>query len=88
MSLELPRTLDHFTFSVPEDQFETIVSWYLAALAPIKYGKIMEFPGVIGIGANKQADFWIASKKDAARTSDFHLAFRAEGRLATAPSTL
>lgn len=73
--------LDHFLFKVPEDQFDSIVRWYLAALAPIKYEKQMEFPGVVGIGTKERADFWIASKKDAAKTSDFHVAFRAEGRL-------
>ena len=74
------RTLDHFTFRVPEDQFDTIVSWYLAALAPIGYGKQAEFPGVVGIGTIERADFWIASKEDAHKTSEFHLGFRAEGR--------
>ena len=75
----LTRTLDHFLFPVPEDQFEAIVAWYLAALAPIGYEKLMEFPGVVGIGAKPRADLWIVGKKDVPAKSDFHLAFRAEG---------
>ena len=74
----LTRTLDHFVFQVPEDQFDAVVAWYLAALAPINYKKILEFPGVIGIGSNRP-DFWIKSDKNAPSNSHFHLAFRADG---------
>lgn len=72
--------LDHVVFAVPEDQFDAIVSWYLAALAPIGYEKQAQYPGVVGIGNKQRADFWLKSKKDAAKKMDLHLGFRAAGR--------
>jgi hypothetical protein len=72
--------LSHFGFAVPKDKYEAIVEWYLAALAPIKYEKVMDFGNVVGIGANKVPDFWISTTDDAPEKHRFHLAFHADGQ--------
>jgi hypothetical protein len=78
--MERDQVLNHFLFYVSPDQYETVVSFYLAALAPLKCVKIMDFGKVCGIGVEgKQPDFWIA-QKESAGPSDFHLAFSAKGR--------
>ena len=53
---ERTSSLDHFLFYVPEDRFEEIVAWYIAALAPLKYEKVKGFPFVAGLGAKGSAD--------------------------------
>ncbi|KAF2194254.1 glyoxalase/bleomycin resistance protein/dioxygenase [Zopfia rhizophila CBS 207.26] len=77
-------TVDHFGFAVPPSQFEEIINWYLAALAPIGYAKQMEFPGqAVGLGPSKyEPHFWIAAKEDATSGSGFHLAFKAKDHAA------
>lgn len=68
--------LDHLAFAVQPSQFDSIVAWYEAALAPLGYSKQMEFPGrATGLGTDKaHVDFWLASK-DGATTKDLHFAF-------------
>jgi hypothetical protein len=72
-------TISHFGFSIPKDKLEKVVDWYLAALAPINYEKICQFGYVVGIGANKVPDFWIAGSDDASEKAGFHLAFNGKG---------
>lgn len=69
--------LDHISFSVPPSQFDSIVAWYEAALAPIGYIKQMEFPGrAVGFGPDKlHTDFWLGSK-EGANSVGFHFAFK------------
>ncbi|KAF2450940.1 glyoxalase family protein [Karstenula rhodostoma CBS 690.94] len=71
--------LDHFTFTVPPAQYDAIVTWYLAALAPLNYTKQFDFPGhACGLGPDKaQAVFWIGAG-EGATARGFHLAFKAE----------
>lgn len=79
MSSSYRGALEHFLFWVPEDKFQSTVSWYLAALAPLGYTKQFEYPGVVGLGTKERADFWLGAKKDAREKFDFHVAFRANG---------
>jgi hypothetical protein len=77
--MERDQVINHFLFYVRPDQYETVVSWYLAALAPLKFQKIMDFGKVCGMGVEgKQPEFWIA-QKESAGASDFHIAFTAKG---------
>lgn len=80
-SVEMKRTIDHFAFNVPMEKFETVVAWYLAALSPVKFEKVYESPGSVGIGPNKQTDFWITAEEGASTTSRFHIAFHGDGIL-------
>ncbi|KAF9730891.1 hypothetical protein PMIN06_005840 [Paraphaeosphaeria minitans] len=73
--------LDHFTFNVPAAQYDAIVAWYLAALAPLGYTKQLDYPGhACGLGASpSSAAIWIGVSRDgAAAAHGFHLAFKAE----------
>jgi hypothetical protein len=69
--------LDHFSFAIPPSQFDSIVAWYEAALAPIGYSKQIVFPGrAVGFGPDKvHADFWLGSKEGASATG-LHFAFK------------
>jgi hypothetical protein len=71
--------LDHVFFPVPPSQFDSMVAWYLAALAPLGYVKQLDNPGqAVGFGPGKgDAPFWITAKEDA-KGSGIHLAFRAK----------
>lgn len=78
--MERQSVLNHFLFYVRPDDYEKVVEWYLAALAPLNFAKIMDFGKVCGMGINgKQPEFWIA-QKESAGTSDFHIAFTATGK--------
>lgn len=75
---DIPRSnIDHLGIFVPADKFESTVEWYLAALAPLKYKKIMEFPGTVGLGS-QIPDFWVAIK-DGPAPQNVHFAFSAPG---------
>jgi catechol 2,3-dioxygenase-like lactoylglutathione lyase family enzyme len=49
--------IDHI--NVRAQDFAKIVDFYRAALAPIGYRVLMEFPNVAGLGANGKPDLWI-----------------------------
>src|SRR5688572_28203890 len=69
--------IDHLGIAV--GNLEKSRAFYLAALAPLGYGVIMEFPGVCGLGAGGKPDFWIHEGK----VSDkLHVAFVAGARAA------
>ncbi|RDW61980.1 hypothetical protein BP6252_11413 [Coleophoma cylindrospora] len=72
--------LDHVGFQVAPSKFDSIVAWYLAALAPLGYEKQMEIPGkAVGLGPSKDsAPFWIAVKESASDSPSLHLAFKAK----------
>lgn len=55
--------IDHLLLHAPQDKFADLSAFYLAALQPIAYEKVFEYPGVIGLGANKSADFWISTQE-------------------------
>ncbi|OCL04526.1 glyoxalase/bleomycin resistance protein/dioxygenase [Glonium stellatum] len=75
-------SLDHIGLTVPPAQYDSTITWYLAALAPLGFTKQVEFPGAaVGLGPSKaEAVFWIASKADAKPGPAFHLAFRGKDR--------
>lgn len=56
--------LDHLAIQAPPSKYDSIVEFYLKALAPLGYSKQMEFPKrAVGLGPSKEtADFWIGSK--------------------------
>jgi catechol 2,3-dioxygenase-like lactoylglutathione lyase family enzyme len=49
--------LDHISLRVQD--FSRAIAFYKAALAPIGYDVIMEYPGAAGLGAQGKPDFWI-----------------------------
>jgi hypothetical protein len=71
--------IDHFTLAVPASKYDTVVAFYLAALAPLGYVKIKDFGRIMGIGADNKPDFWIASRDDATEKQVNHYAFNAKG---------
>ncbi len=85
----VPRMLDHISLRVQD--FDRAVSFYKAALAPIGYEVIMEFPGFVGMGEKGKPDLWItksdkpsnpthvALRCDRARVDAFHAAGLAAG---------
>lgn len=72
--------IDHLTLVV--SQFERSRAFYAAALRPLGYELIMEFPGVAGFGVKGKPDFWIAEAQGGGVIP--HVAFRAENRAAVA----
>jgi catechol 2,3-dioxygenase-like lactoylglutathione lyase family enzyme len=62
--------IDHIGIAV--GNLEKSKAFYLAALAPLGYVVVMEFPGVCGLGAGGKPDFWISEEKV---TGKLHLAF-------------
>ena len=45
--------LDHLVIGVNKDHFDAVVTWYLAALAPLKYEKLRDFGETVGLGSSK-----------------------------------
>jgi catechol 2,3-dioxygenase-like lactoylglutathione lyase family enzyme len=75
--------IDHIGLSVAD--FAAAKKFYLAALAPLRMGLIMEFPPgvagdfpVAGLGADGKPFFWISGTGKT--TPHIHLAFRVESR--------
>jgi catechol 2,3-dioxygenase-like lactoylglutathione lyase family enzyme len=50
--------IDHISLRVQD--FQRALEFYRAALAPIGYQLIMQFPGVAGIGADGKPDLWVS----------------------------
>ena len=67
--------LDHITLHVAD--LERSKRFYAAALAPLGYTVMMEFPGVAGLGADGKPDFWLGQ---GTATHALHIAFAAEER--------
>lgn len=70
--------LDHVTLKVKD--LRKARAFYAAALAPLGYEVLMEFEGVLGMGADQKPDFWISQEPENARP--IHLAFVAPSRKA------
>ena len=75
--------IDHIGLSVTD--FDAAKKFYVAALAPLRIGVIMEFPAsvtgdvpVAGMGADGKPFLWISG--GGKTTPHVHLAFRAESR--------
>jgi catechol 2,3-dioxygenase-like lactoylglutathione lyase family enzyme len=70
--------IDHLTLKVKD--FARSKAFYAAALAPLGYQVMMEFPGTVGMGAEGKPDLWLAQDPENARP--VHLAFTAPSRKA------
>ncbi|KAF2436393.1 glyoxalase/bleomycin resistance protein/dioxygenase [Tothia fuscella] len=71
--------IDHTAISVPKDKIDDVLGFYLKVLEPLGYKKIMEFPGVYGLGAPKP-DFWLSSIGVNEAVPPLHFALTADGR--------
>lgn len=73
--------IDHVALFVQSSSFDSILTWYDAALAPLGYKRMDFIPGaLIGMSAeSKSYDFWIHKKDDTPRTPT-HFAFKAESK--------
>jgi len=60
-------------------QFETMLTFYKSALAPLGYAVMAEYPGTAGLG-REYPDFWIGADDKGA--SNIHLAFKTDDRAA------
>jgi catechol 2,3-dioxygenase-like lactoylglutathione lyase family enzyme len=58
-------------------KFDALLAFYEAALAPLGYKRMVEYPGVAGLGA-QWPDVWIGA--DNKGGSNIHLALRVEQR--------
>lgn len=68
--------IDHVTLRVGD--FEASRRFYAAALDPLGYEVLHEFPGALGMGRDGKPDFWIGAADY--RTAGVHLAFAAADR--------
>lgn len=64
--------LDHI--GLRTTQFDTMLAFYKAVLAPLGYSVLMEYPGAAGLGSD-YPHFWIGA--DDKGSSNIHLAFKA-----------
>ena len=67
--------IDHIGIQVSE--FDRALAFYKAALAPIGYEVIRQFPGVAGLGIDGKPDFWFVARPGG---SPIHVAFRVSTR--------
>ena len=67
--------IDHISLNVRD--LEASKRFYAAALAPLGYAVMMEFPGVAGLGDGKP-DFWIGS--EGGLNKPMHIAISADDR--------
>lgn len=71
--------IDHLTLKVRDlARSRALLS---AALAPLGYEVLMEFEGMVGMGADKKPDLWLAQDPEGTRPP-LHLAFTAPSRKA------
>jgi catechol 2,3-dioxygenase-like lactoylglutathione lyase family enzyme len=49
--------IDHVTVRVQD--FSRLLDFYRAALAPLRYEVLMEYPGAAGLGADGKPDLWL-----------------------------
>ena len=69
--------IDHTSVGVSD--FERSKQFYVAALAPLGYQLLKEFPGsAAGFGVDGKPDFWIGQGE--VNTPPVHVAFRANSR--------
>ncbi|RYP04092.1 hypothetical protein DL764_004686 [Monosporascus ibericus] len=77
-------TIDHTSLLVPIEKYAEVLTWYLAALTPLGYTKIVTFGEngeVAGLSDNGQrADWWIIGIPGPNNILSSHTAFLAEGR--------
>lgn len=87
---------DHLALSVPQDKYPAVVAFYLAALAPLGYEKLVSLfdDKLVGLGdktsplANK-ANFWLSGMAESAVDKNYaHWAFAADGERLPPPERL
>ncbi len=66
--------LDHVSLRVRD--FDRVLSFYRAALAPLGYLTVMEFPGTAGLGEPGKPDLWLTLSDQ--ELNPTHLAFTAD----------
>jgi catechol 2,3-dioxygenase-like lactoylglutathione lyase family enzyme len=66
--------IDHISLRVQD--FPRAIDFYKAALAPLGYRVLMEFPNVAGMGADGKADLWIMQSEQS--PSPTHIAINGE----------
>jgi catechol 2,3-dioxygenase-like lactoylglutathione lyase family enzyme len=66
--------IDHISLRVQD--LAKALDFYKAALAPLGYQVLMEFPGVVGLGAGEKADLWIMETDEP--TNPTHIAIGGE----------
>lgn len=66
--------IDHLGIAVKD--VPSAVAFYTAALAPLGYTVLMQFPGAAGLGVAPAPDFWLSEGEG----RPLHIAFRAETR--------
>lgn len=69
--------LDHI--GLRTTQFDNLMAFYKATLAPLGYAVMTEYPGAAGLGRT-YPDFWIGA--DDKGGSNIHLAFKTDDRKA------
>src|SRR5690242_2040597 len=67
--------IDHISLNVRD--LDASKKFYAAALAPLGYAVMMEFPGVAGLGDGKP-DFWLGARGEVGPAT--HIAFAAKDR--------
>ena len=76
MAAEPPtHVLDHVGLAVAD--LAATRAFYTAALEPLGFGVVMEFPGVIALGLPQQPELWM---HQGAPSAPIHLAFHAADR--------
>jgi catechol 2,3-dioxygenase-like lactoylglutathione lyase family enzyme len=66
--------LDHISIRVQD--LPRALAFYRAALAPIGYEVLMEFPGVVGLGADGKPDLWLMKSDQPVNPTHLALASR------------
>jgi len=73
--------LDHIGITVPVSRYEEVITWYLAALAPLGYSKQKDFHGQgAGLGPDRSNIVFYIGAKDGAEVAATHIAFRCTDR--------
>ncbi|RHZ55340.1 hypothetical protein CDV55_101349 [Aspergillus turcosus] len=65
----------HISISAPKEQFESIIGWYKAALAPFKYRELRRIPKAVGLGS-EVPDVWVV-QDDVPKPQRLHFALMA-----------
>lgn len=72
-------TIAHTGIIVPKAIHAEVVAWYLDALAPLSYKKLVDFGVTVGLGDKESdPDWWITCRGEDVVTS--HHAFLASGK--------
>ncbi|KAJ5938427.1 hypothetical protein N7466_001561 [Penicillium verhagenii] len=68
--------INHLIITAPAARFDEIVQWYKEVLSPLGDTELNRYPGVVGLGPDGHADFWISAKEDWIK-SPIHIGFTA-----------